>query len=709
PTYLGVVRSYGFNDMVDHPLPGPVSDTEHSALCFQPAAPESGSASSHDLGDCAALLCAISYGRKHSRRDSLLLQRSQVEYVISALEWVATWIPLFEDRARADLSAVVVREFVYLFYHTPAELQETLRQSSVPDSAAWNSGQFWRSTYIAAYDLLSRDALRLSSEHMRTLVHLSARGWNLQDDMVGTVFRHMTAHLLVYCAVTSCVPDLSLGRIWSWRDVLPDQFLLGDTKSCALHAYSACARMLQDLPEFPDSLREEDLGDREWLQTAIKLCLKTLFSIGDGDAEHDGETVAGDYLDAYDIASDIPRRDNYAGLVDKSTELAKLAMRLLERLAGRGDGVGGDSEPSTDILNDQAIAAEEGICASAMSQPIAVQQATICPSENELCGTPRGKKRKLSKSRRSSKRRKSAAGDSSREGTRETTPDTPPRLPPPLPPASAPEQLRRLIQEIETVVDASGSSLQPADIYEIDPHRLPPQQQELVTDGVRNSLYSDHMNPFSNNEAEQAAPWGSASQEEEASPTHSDVDEDDENDSVPSLRHERNYASQSAGDSGTQSGGSAKAPRPLLSFTVGQVVDRSKRSPNYTFDMVTNMPSYKARKYTGVERNQIEFERLEAHLRATYPECLVPTLGPGTTVSKYVPDYHNDRLVVLLLQQWLRRVSEHPILQQDYELRQFVEAPFAFNPALTASAASSTSALSMSPHGSTSGGGFFSW
>ncbi|KAJ2460811.1 Vacuolar protein sorting-associated protein 17 [Coemansia sp. RSA 2424] len=244
---------------------------------------------------------------------------------------------------------------------------------------------------------------------------------------------------------------------------------------------------------------------------------------------------------------------------------------------------------------------------------------------------------------------------------------------------------------------------------EIDPHRLPPQQQEPVTDGVRNSLYSDNMNPFSNNEAEQAAPWGSASQEEEASPTHSDVDEDDENDSVPSLRHERNYASQSAGDSGTQSGGSAKAPRPLLSFTVGQVVDRSKRSPNYTFDMVTNMPSYKARKYTGVERNQIEFERLEAHLRATYPECLVPTLGPGTTVSKYVPDYHNDRLVVLLLQQWLRRVSEHPILQQDYELRQFVEAPFAFNPALTASAASSTSALSMSPHGSTSGGGFFSW
>ncbi|KAJ2907443.1 Vacuolar protein sorting-associated protein 17 [Coemansia aciculifera] len=140
------------------------------------------------------------------------------------------------------------------------------------------------------------------------------------------------------------------------------------------------------------------------------------------------------------------------------------------------------------------------------------------------------------------------------------------------------------------------------------------------------------------------------------------------------------------------------------------MVDRSKRSPNYTFDVVTNMPSYKARKYAGVERNQIEFERLEAHLRATYPECLVPTLGPGTTVSKYVPDYNNDRLVVLLLQQWLNRVSGHPILQQDYELRQFVEAPFAFNPALTLlSSSSAGGALNMAPHGSASGGGFFSW
>ncbi|KAJ2817599.1 Vacuolar protein sorting-associated protein 17 [Coemansia sp. 'formosensis'] len=236
---------------------------------------------------------------------------------------------------------------------------------------------------------------------------------------------------------------------------------------------------------------------------------------------------------------------------------------------------------------------------------------------------------------------------------------------------------------------------------------------------MRNSLYADFVNPFSGYEAEQAAPWGPpVSQEEEPSSAHSDEgDDDDDADSIDDSPKETSdrkhsqgeYASQSVVDGATQSNTSTKGPRPLLSFTVGQIVDRSKRSPNYTFELVTNMPNYKARKYTCVERNQIEFERLEAHLRATYPECLVPTLGSGTTVSKYVPDYHNDRLVVLLLQQWLKRVSEHPILQQDYELRQFVEAPFAFNPALTSSATSSTTALSMSPHGSTLGGGFFSW
>ncbi|KAJ2002478.1 Vacuolar protein sorting-associated protein 17 [Coemansia thaxteri] len=243
------------------------------------------------------------------------------------------------------------------------------------------------------------------------------------------------------------------------------------------------------------------------------------------------------------------------------------------------------------------------------------------------------------------------------------------------------------------------------DDEEIDPHRPPTQ----VSDGMSNSLYANPASSFAgSDEAENPAPWGPVSQVSTA-PTHSDVDDDGgEAEGDASGEEESNAILNLRSNSTIRSSASSRAPRPLLSFTVGQLVDRSKRTPSYTFDLMTNIPSYKARKYTSIERNQIEFERLETHLRATYPECLVPTLGSGTTVSKYVPDYHNDRLVVQLLQQWLNRVSAHPILQQDYELRQFVEAPFAFNPALAASSAASAAALTMSPHG-TSSGGFFLW
>ncbi|KAJ2137215.1 Vacuolar protein sorting-associated protein 17, partial [Coemansia sp. RSA 788] len=225
---------------------------------------------------------------------------------------------------------------------------------------------------------------------------------------------------------------------------------------------------------------------------------------------------------------------------------------------------------------------------------------------------------------------------------------------------------------------------------EIDPYRAHSQQ----TDSSQQALY-DSIDPFSET-GQVAEPWG-----EQATDTAC-VDSDD-SESEDNAEPE----SQSSSVQHQTSNPAQPVPQlPVLRFTVGQMVDRSKRTPGFTFEVMTTIPSYKGRKYTGVERNQIEFERLEAHLRSTYPECLVPTLGPGTTTSKYVPDYQNDRLVVLLLQQWLNRVSVHPILRQDYELRQFVEAPFAFNPALTSSSAVGGSALSIAPQ---QGSGFFSW
>ncbi|KAI9506423.1 Vacuolar protein sorting-associated protein 17 [Coemansia spiralis] len=240
---------------------------------------------------------------------------------------------------------------------------------------------------------------------------------------------------------------------------------------------------------------------------------------------------------------------------------------------------------------------------------------------------------------------------------------------------------------------------------EFDPHR---EESDDFQSAQRHSIYDDDIgasNPFAAGNLGDNRPWDSGNRKED----NEEIDDTQYTETQPGTtsRHSDNAtdADSNGNDIQISPEASVKKPAVLLKFTLGHVVDRSKRAPGYTFDVITNLLGYKMRKYTGVERNQVEFERLEAHLRATYPECLVPKLGPGTTVSKYVPDYENDRLVIMLLQQWLHRVSTHPILQQDYELRQFVEAPFAFNPALTSSA--SGSALSITPQ--TGSGGLFSW
>ncbi|KAJ2615014.1 Vacuolar protein sorting-associated protein 17 [Coemansia sp. RSA 1365] len=237
---------------------------------------------------------------------------------------------------------------------------------------------------------------------------------------------------------------------------------------------------------------------------------------------------------------------------------------------------------------------------------------------------------------------------------------------------------------------------------EIDPHRANEHYGNNEND-TQQALYGS-INPFAEDDTQDSEPWSAGVPQDVAYEPREEECEDP--DSHASDTHPYIPSGDVVGNQ-TPSEPVSQTPPPLLRFTVGQVVDRSNHTPSFTFDVTTNFPSYKARKYTGVERNQIELERLEAHLRATYPECLVPTLGPGTATSKYVPEYHNDRLVIMLLQQWMNRVTAHPILRQDYELRQFVETPFAFNPALATPPGGSAGAVSVAPLQSSSG--FFSW
>ncbi|KAJ1913347.1 Vacuolar protein sorting-associated protein 17 [Mycoemilia scoparia] len=155
-----------------------------------------------------------------------------------------------------------------------------------------------------------------------------------------------------------------------------------------------------------------------------------------------------------------------------------------------------------------------------------------------------------------------------------------------------------------------------------------------------------------------------------------------------------------------------------LDFVLSKDVDHSKKLPIFKFD--TSLPAFKQRKYIGKERSQLEFERLASHLRNTYPECLVLCLPQCDATSKYTPNYQNDDIVIHYLQRWLNWIASHDVIKNDYELRSFVEATFAFNPAMNTVSNHSTSsgfggagsgrALSASSSpGPPSSGGFFSW
>ncbi|KAJ2866328.1 hypothetical protein GGH94_001605 [Coemansia aciculifera] len=462
PTYLGMVRACGFAHVLERlgqqareDEKPPLHLSEHmeadlSAPCFLPVAPHSEAASLYDLGEVAAMLCAVSRYLQCWEPGILIASRSQVEYLVSALEWLTTWIPLFEDRIRADLSAVVIRAFVCLFHRSPPVLQEIPRQSHVCENSSWDSGQFWRSSYMEIYDLLACDSFEASPEYLATFMQISARCWKLPNDSAGTLYRYMTAHLLVLSCAPCPKPELS-HESCSWKDILPERFVLGNTEACVLHAHASCERLLQDLLKHSGTFSE---GKLECARAAVKVLVKAVFSIGDSDAEHKNGHLSGDCLDPFDM-SDMPSHGAYAGLAAKSSHLVEMARRLLGSLTVKSEDDSGVCDNSGDCGAD--IQAEdhmeiEDTSASAMSQPMH-EEAVACLNESEACSTPRGKKRKRTK------RRKSVTVDSSRE----TTPDSPPR-PPPLP-VSAPERLRRLLVEMETVVDTS--SLQTTDICQV--------------------------------------------------------------------------------------------------------------------------------------------------------------------------------------------------------------------------------------------------
>ncbi|RUS29314.1 hypothetical protein BC938DRAFT_480805 [Jimgerdemannia flammicorona] len=107
-------------------------------------------------------------------------------------------------------------------------------------------------------------------------------------------------------------------------------------------------------------------------------------------------------------------------------------------------------------------------------------------------------------------------------------------------------------------------------------------------------------------------------------------------------------------------------------------LDRNRKDPLYKFDATTNLLRYKRSIFKSVERTYSEFERLHNHLSIVDEECLVPAL-PLFTTSAATPE-EDERRARANMQRWFERITIHPRLSKDDELREFIQSDFGFLP-----------------------------
>ncbi|OMJ18949.1 Vacuolar protein sorting-associated protein 17 [Smittium culicis] len=127
------------------------------------------------------------------------------------------------------------------------------------------------------------------------------------------------------------------------------------------------------------------------------------------------------------------------------------------------------------------------------------------------------------------------------------------------------------------------------------------------------------------------------------------------------------------------------ARQSYLAITVkdSSLNQAKKSTATYRFDVSTNISSFKRQRYLGVERSHQEFEKLAKHLSLTYTQCLVlsfPSLPMPSPLTNIKDSPELDLFTRYFVQLWVNWIASHPILKLDYELRNFVETPFAFNP-----------------------------
>ncbi|KAI0353032.1 hypothetical protein OH77DRAFT_1427802 [Trametes cingulata] len=107
-------------------------------------------------------------------------------------------------------------------------------------------------------------------------------------------------------------------------------------------------------------------------------------------------------------------------------------------------------------------------------------------------------------------------------------------------------------------------------------------------------------------------------------------------------------------------------------------LDRNRRDVLIRFDAQTNLSNFTGTTYRNVSRSYVEFQQFYEAIIQNNPQTIVPALPLARTSAP--TDEEDDRLVKIMLQRWLTRICEDPILIHEEEVRSFIESDFGYQP-----------------------------
>ncbi|TFK43664.1 Vps5 C terminal like-domain-containing protein [Crucibulum laeve] len=130
---------------------------------------------------------------------------------------------------------------------------------------------------------------------------------------------------------------------------------------------------------------------------------------------------------------------------------------------------------------------------------------------------------------------------------------------------------------------------------------------------------------------------------------------------------------ETVGSNGTK----YEKPEPYLRVRITGL-DRNRRDILVKLDAQTNLSNFTGTTYRNVSRSYLEFQQFYDSIVHSNPQTIVPALPLAQTSAP--TDEEDDRLVKIMLQRWITRVCEDPILLHDEEVRSFIESDFGYQP-----------------------------